>query len=61
MSLQVGTRLWIPCEVKPGPFSMMNLDRPLRAGCAAGSVFTSTAQQLPSMPFEIQVLVPFTT
>jgi len=21
MTLQVGTKLWVPCEVKPGPFS----------------------------------------
>jgi hypothetical protein len=47
--------------VNPGPFSMMNIDRPLRAGSACGSVRTSTAQQLPSMPLLIQVLVPLTT
>jgi tetratricopeptide (TPR) repeat protein/TolB-like protein len=47
--------------VNPEPFSMMNIDRPLRGGSALGSVLTSTAQQLPSMPFEIQVLVPLTT
>ena len=33
----------------------------LRGGSAWGSVLTSTAQQPPSMPLLIQVLVPFTT
>ena len=47
--------------VKPGPFSMMNIDSPLRGGSAFGSVRASTARQLPSMPLLIQVLVPFTT
>ena len=34
---------------------------PLWRGSAAGSVFTSSAKQLPWMPLEIQVLVPLTT
>ena len=27
MTLQVGTRIWLPCEVKPGPFSDERLVR----------------------------------
>jgi hypothetical protein len=44
--------------VKPGPFSMMNIERPRRAGSAAALVLTSTAKQFPSTPLDIQVLVP---
>jgi hypothetical protein len=46
--------------VKPAPFSSSMKDMPLWRGCASGSVFTSTAKQVPSTPLVIQVLVPLT-
>ena len=56
-------RGWTPASLAVAMFraNLAVSERTLRRGCADGSVFVSTAKQLPYTPLVIQVLVPSIT